>query len=96
MTTIRTIKLKKSLGNPSDLASLGGPETEETKAVEAPASSPAAGLASAAAAPSGKRSTFTLFAVFGLFAMIALCVILGLQVSELSFYAADPSVWPLK
>ena len=95
MTTIRTIKLKKNPVNPSGLASLGGSETEEPQA-EAAATEAPVGLAAAAVAPSAKRSTFTLFAVFGLCAMIALCVILGLQVSEWSFYSANPSVWPLK
>lgn len=93
MTTIRTIKLKKNPVNSSGLASLGDPETGEPQIEEAP---PAPIGLESAAAPAAKRSTFTLFSVFGLCAMIALFVIIGLQVSEWSFYAANPSVWPLK
>jgi len=107
MTTVRTIKLKRSsqaYGDSSGSANLSSPAAPEnaplpdaahTQPVEpVPPSAPSAPTAPAAVVQKTVSGKFTLwFMLIALCATIGLLIILGLQYSEKSFYKEAPSVW---
>lgn len=99
MTTIKTIKLKRNPGaapavTPPDMEAHAAADSSEAGGevtVEPTLAPPPVG-----SAPARGRSTFLLFALLSLGSLIALLVVIGLQTSEWMFYAANPSVWPIK
>ncbi len=107
MTTIRTIKLKRSsqaygesagpakLSAPVATPADGAPTMESSTPAEAPAQAPEqAGAPTAAVAIKSVPEKSTVwFMLIALTAVIGLLIILGLQYSEMSFYTLAPSVW---
>lgn len=90
MTTVRTIKLKRS------------PQVSETAPEIPQDDAPASEMASAApeetSAPVVVKATvsgksYLWFVIMASLATIGILVIMGLQYSEWSFYGAEPSVW---
>lgn len=70
---------------------------EAIDASSAPVAEPVA-LEPEAQVPSGGASakSYTVFAILGIVASLCVIVLLVMQFTELSFYKADPSVWPVK
>ena len=100
MTTIKTIKLRKT---PAATPSVTPPASEGAAEAagsslgdEAATGAPPPGLEPVAVTtgPSGK--SFALFAVFGLLSTLAVLTMIVLQYTEMAFYKANPSVWPLQ
>lgn len=105
MTTVRTIKLKRSsqaYGDSSGDGNLSSPSASEIVPTPETASAPPEGQPEPSAssatpeivAPNvvpGKSTVW--FMLIALFAAIGLLIILGLQYSEISFYKDIPSVW---
>jgi hypothetical protein len=97
MTTIKTIKLKKT---PVEAPAVAPPEPSgqdaalEIPAAAEPAVAPPPGLEPVSAASHAGSGKFALFAIFGIVATLAVLAVIGLQYAELAFFKASPSVWP--
>ena len=105
MTTVRTIKLKRSsqaYGDSSGDGNLSSPAASEITSapdmvapapaeLTEPSASPAAPDGIAPKTVSAKSTVW--FMLIAIFASIGLLIILGLQYSEMSFYKAIPSAW---
>ena len=99
MTTVRTIKLKRSpqIADtvPEDVAEgtpvpeAGMTEAESSDVVQASMAS----IHAHTDAPMASTKSYLWFMVMALLAVIGIGVIIGLQYSEWTFYGADPSVW---
>lgn len=90
MTTVRTIKLKRTS---SDFAA--APATEAGAGTTPQAIEPGPAIAvTAAKGASGK--SYMPYMVAALLVVIIFLAIMGLQYSEFSFYQAEPSVWVRK
>ena len=101
MATIKTIKLKR---NPAAGPSVTPPGEEQTSMQQADEAAPETD-ATVSAVPAGlepvitvaaPKGQYTAFAVMGLIAFLAVGAVVALQATEWLFYAADPSVWPIK
>ncbi len=92
MTTVRTIKLKRS-----PLASEPVPETAQEGAPESEMAATAAPEETAAAPVAVKATvsgkSYLWFVIMASLATIGILVIMGLQYSEWKFYGDNPSVW---
>jgi hypothetical protein len=94
MTTVRTIKLKRS-----PLAADTVPENiqEVSPATETgtatPESTPEESATPLVAKATVSGKSYLWFVVMASLATIGILVIMGLQYSEWTFYGADPSVW---
>lgn len=91
MTTIKTIKLKRNPDSSTEGAPLAPQSVGEPRVAAAPAGTTPVGAPS-----STGKNPLTVFAVLGLCAVLALVAVIGLQAAEISYFAAIPSVWPLK
>ena len=103
MTTVRTIKLKRSSQAYGDSAGSGNlsspmapdpvPIQESTpQTSDAPGTPPSSEPEAIAYKTVPGKSTVW-FMLIALFSVIGLVTILGLQYSEMSFFKIDPSVW---
>ncbi len=105
MTTVRTIKLKRSsqaYGDTAGSSSLSAPEaipeTHDATPPSPPEQSGASAPLTPEAAPQVSINTVSSkstvwFMLIALAAVLGLLIILGLQYSEKSFYKETPSVW---
>ena len=93
MTTLKTIKLKRMPpAEPIQAATSPEASTETAPPVSAPP-----GLQPVSSAkPMVSGKSYLIFALLAIAATLFCLAIVGMQYTELSFYKADPSVWPVK
>lgn len=96
MTTLKTIKLKKApAAEPMQAATETVASAEVAPSVPVPLPPPGLEPASAAR-PKVSSKSYLVFAMLAIAATLFCLAVIGMQYSELSFYKADPSVWPVK
>lgn len=96
MTTLKTIKLKKApSAEPMRAATAPVATAEDAPSVLVP--SPPLGLEPVSAAkPRGSSKSYRVFVMLAIAATLFCLAVIGMQYTEMSFYKADPSVWPVK
>lgn len=95
MTTLKTIKLKRApSAEPMQAAPPPIASADAAPSVSIPPPPP--GLEPVSSKPKVSGKSYMIFAIFAIVATLFCLAIIGMQYTELSFYKADPSVWPVK
>lgn len=96
MAVAKTIKLKKIASEETESAPLEPTSSAQAGATSGSAAPAGLGPVSVAASAGASSASYRVYAILGIVATLFCLAIIGMQFSEMSFYTAEPSMWPLK